>query len=555
MTLNRTSSNEELPKFTFSEIKDCKRIEVTENKNVIGNVAATNLDCCSTLSKFTSRLKEFLGLNVRVQMQCGEKTVHLSMNVNSLAKNSGLTSFNERRFLKKILISSKFANNCFKRMALKSSHAELLQSTTKDIKEGEALDRLEAATDQNVCIDESLLSTKNVYVCSHTDPSTKKIHKLSINIIKRIGCGAANNVYLGWDKQNKKFVAIRKSHRNQPQETEKNINNSREFYQQLQEQGEEDMKLIEEPGLFVEENEVPEDYFTSDSGVSSIINLAIGSLEKKKDSFYQKPKQLVDPLLRGLRKFIRAGIGMGDVKEENINIYKTPEGKLIPKFSDLDGSLSVKLHTNKLITVYKLAREAIPDQKRFNQLTKAAITEEVSTNSLNMTLKEKEAFQSLIEIGVTLTEVSTTDDRTLGYAKDRKLFVENSRQILYEALKLSTEENYEETISTCVENLVSKTQDLDIKGTARSIIGTVLNLSKNDEEMEKTLTKILSNAKKEDDEDKILITNALNKNQERLPKEDRLPEGTIELLADMLSGQVSSNKEGLARINALIDQM
>jgi hypothetical protein len=485
-------------------------------------------------------------------MQCGKETVHLSMNVNSLAKKSGLTSFNERRFLKNSLISSNFANNCFKRMALKSSHSELLQSTTKDIKEGEALDRLENAVDQGLHVDERLFSTKNIYVCSHTDSSTKKINKLSINVIKRLGKGAANSVHLGWDKQNKKFIALRKSHGFQDLNFKETVEKSRVFYQQLQGQGKEDMELIEKPALFVEDIESDEDYFVSASAVSSMIDLATGSLDQKKDSFCQNPKQLVNPLLRGLRKFIRAGIGMGDVKEENINIHKTPEGKLIPKFSDLDESLSIKLHTNKLTGAYKLARESIPDQKRFNYLAKAAINGESNTHSLNITPEEIKAYNNLRELGSVLTEVSTTNDNTLGYDENRKQFIKESRESLYNALEQSTEKNYEDTLGVCVENLVSRLQQLDIKGTATSIIGTILNLSKDDEKIRPSLVRILANS---NSEDKAFITNALNDSQKLLSKEDRLPEGSVELLVDMLSGQVLPNEEGLARMDALINKM
>jgi hypothetical protein len=586
------------------------RINVKGKDDNILNISAINMSICGKFHKLKAHIKEATGFNVRAQMQSEKGVVEVSVSVNSLSKKLGLTSFSEQHFIKKALKVQNRINQLSliasdKDTSINSSDTEesLLSSESsqssvnseattihlvkeyKDLLDTndleESLDRLEAAKNQGIDLKEDLfkptvdpfvpegrvekssLKSKNIHIFKRTD-SSNKIYKASIAIIKKLGSGGDNTVYLGWNKTDKRFIAIRSPHEDATT-FENDIQKSRLIYQQIASHNTEDMELIEIPDSFLSEDinvfiETPKGpventksiAYTTGYGINAFANrelAVLGDLKKAKESFSQKPKKLVAPLLKGLTMFIKAKIAIGDVKLENINVYRDPQGNALPKFSDLDGSLSTSFSVKPLVEAWKSLKTV--EEPRQTELIKSVM----NRTPISLTSgKERELYENLVKACKGVTKITTTQGFTMGSPNSLlNFFKENSNNLLDIFLN-SSEDNYEENFTHYIENLVPKVQLLDIKATAVSIIKTLIDIDDTSYEIEDALCALLDEGENSP-EAKDLVKEGINSKNNNLPPEDKLSEDSINLIMDMLCGQVLPDKGGLNRIQTLINQI
>jgi hypothetical protein len=512
-------------------------ISVSDTKKIY-NVAATSIKTGQQLNR-VGRFKELLGLNVTTQMASSGNTVRVSVNVNSLAKNLGLTSFNERRFLKKILQQSGSVQKTIQLITL--ANRKGLTKYGLEGKGKETASRLIAAENQGLEVtSENLSPQEEIRNLSLKNSSTGKSHKVAMQIIKKMGSGGFNQVDLAWNPKERKFYAVRSPKEINPKNSmrfRRDTTTNTAMYEVLKKYGnEQEMQLIETPDLLDEDEAV------------SVRELAGGDLRDNLTAFQKTPKSLVGPLLRQLTFFIKSGIGMGDVKPANINLYKNDKGELVPKFSDIDGGVCLEIATENLSSSW---------QALLNDHLKGKSQEEIKefllecgrgnffpvSDSKELSNEKGEKFR---EAFLNVTKLSTTSSMVLRGENLRDAFLHTNANIIARSLLSSARPMGKlAEVGEGVKMVVQRIQYLDAACAAISIVRALLgnvDAVKLDDHIRNILDKDSNSSQGSFDEIKV----TLNSFDKKLSKEDRIGSEGINVLMDMLKGKVDLDKSILS---------
>jgi hypothetical protein len=513
-----------------------------------------------------------------------------------------------------------------------------LDVNIEDIELNDLVEMLQSANKQGLNLSgrACLLGSKSEF----TYEGTEKTQTASIRTIKILGAGTSNTVYLGWEKLKDKFIAIRKGVSESASggkvvlsesKFRKNTEKTKLVYEQLIAHNESNRDLLETPDALAWEG----------NDLTSIRELAQGKdLEKSRKVFSKTPKKLINPLFKELRMFQRAGIGMGDVKPANINVYRNEQGEAVPKFSDLDGSVSVEESTKAITQALASVKDKLQGKSDKELRTIIKYVAHRGANSGERG-ELKDAYNNLRDVCRDLVSISVSPGYTFGSMDKARAFMFEILDELADGISSVQGDNDEEGVRSCVEKVVQKIQLLDIKATSVSCIETILGKVP---ELKESVYGVLKGEKIGGDQvamqaskganpfatprkanpfaspsskapdsqlsppliatpnpftskapkkpnpfatpnsqnqspptegqggdarrraptppeeketlamSKNKIRKALDANQVALPQEDRLPDGGVELLMDMLSGDILPNEVGFQRIDSMIQQ-
>jgi hypothetical protein len=449
-----------------------------------------------------------------VQTKGKETTPPALINIIKLAKSFGISPYTENEPLRKMAASPKLL-----------SHLEYLA-------EKESFERSMAACLQEVCIDDTTIFGGEEKVLTSIDGT----NKVAVKILGLLGQGRYNKVNLAWNISERKFIAIRSEineKNSNRQEFIDSANKVRSFYEQVKSKiTAQELELIENTDSLVKEE-------TGDR-VFSLRELAShGDLTHNEDTFKKAPKELISLLLQQLILYIKSNIAMGDVKPSNINIHKDTQGKITPKYSDIDGGLCADLSTQKLLQAWSILKKEVEgtDYDLDSILKDAAYGCKKSFPNNECLLEAYSNFKKECE---SLTNFSRTLKYTFNKSESKwKEFSLKNQKLIIEAFS-STETNTPKTVEKYVLTIVQRVQQLDIKATGIVIIMNLLG----EESFEKYK---LGNIPQHQDVISQLRSD-LKHQQNRLSRKDRLSKATIQFIIDMTFGRISSSEEDIEKM-------
>ncbi|MBT7896378.1 MAG: hypothetical protein HN564_05220 [Flavobacteriales bacterium] len=495
------------------------------------------------------KTKEFVGVNKRVNVQLDGKICPVSINISKVAKRNGIKIQGNESFVKEILSFSKSADKTFDQI-IRAEKKNVLKKMAKDpfllryptiLGEEETFDKAESAHSQGVEFNRSLIVGGNYRFVQNLDGSTNKTSSIALRIIRELGHGGFNRVELAWDSSTRKFVAVRTGIKQKLPDQQKFVSNtrkSRAFYEQLKKNAsEEELELVEKPDVLVRD--------MSGETISSLRELAVdGNLYDNQMLFADKPKKLVFPLLKQLSLYVRSGIGMGDVKLDNINIHRNAEGERIPKYSDIDGGICSEHSSEELLQAWEsLSKSVEGSEYDLNEIIANAVTQHNVNFGKNKSLQK--SYDSFKLKSKKVAYFSTTPDYTFGGSVDaaKTFFFKNQRSLIM-AFTQESPKGHKDAVRECIKGITSRAQNIDIKATG---ICFVMGLLGNNALPRYSLGSIGSNP---DMENKV--KRSLTGLQALRPSEDKLSETHIQLIIDMACGRVSSDSADMARIQKAV---
>jgi hypothetical protein len=570
--------------------------EKSESSQLVGDNSfkvsetAKNIFTCVAKNKSSEGVKEFFGKNVKIKMECKGETLSVSVNVNKLARKYGIATLSGRKLVKNVLKYSECAEKTFQRMEQGSllkkvaNNPEILNgSGVLDALDGdESFERLIAAYDQGIKIDACVLKGGNLRTLTN---AANNINTVSLKTLKILGKGSRNRVDLAWippssNSLGGRFVALRMTVRGDVREQttfKQYTNKGRAIYEQLEVNlSKQELDLVEGADeLFVDN---PGKEGEQAYAVRALATDGDLSLSENQDMFRSKPKTLVGPLLKQLLLYKKSGIGMGDVKPANINIHRNAEGRVIPKFSDVDGGMSVKSSSKSLFN----AREALknetakagldfvfvlcvfnngmdinrPDTEFKRQYSEWNPESQKVYDDLKRTFNDKnsdfkEVYNDLKREFSDAISLMSTDKYTFGATSiDSGEFGAITREDILYSLNEDREVFSESKVEKSVSRVVNRIQKLDIKSTGVTFVESLLGAKSY---KKYGVDRLLQEKGSPGDEKELL--KALNEQQKSLPEEDRLPEGSTQLIVDMVCSKVSSDEPGSARIQEIIEKI
>jgi hypothetical protein len=458
---------------------------------------------------------------IPAQIKDKEATPPALINIIKLAKSFGISPYTENESLRKMATSPK------------------LLSTPEYLAEKESFERSMAACLQGVCIDDTTIFRGEEKVLTSIDGT----NKVAVKILGLLGQGRYNKVNLAWNISERKFIAIRSEINEKNgyrQEFIDSANKVRSFYEQLKSKvTAQELELIENTDSLVKEE-------TGDL-VFTLRDLAVhGDLTHNEDTFKKAPKELISPLLQQLILYIKSNIAMGDVKPSNINIHKGAQGKITPKYSDIDGGLCAELSTQKLLQSWSILKKEVEGTDYdLDSILKAAAYGCKKSFPNNECLLE--AYSNFKKECKSLTNFSRTLKYTFNKSESKwKKFSLENQKLIIEAF-LSTETNTPKAAKECTLKIVQRVQQLDIKATGIVIIMNLLG----EESFEKYK---LGNIPQHQDVISQLRSD-LKHQQNRLSRKDRLSKATIQFIIDMTFGRISSSEEDITAIQKALSKI
>jgi hypothetical protein len=505
-------------------------------------------------------LSELFGLNIRVTVQREGRTTPISVSVNSLAKKCGIVTYKEKHFLKIALKCSESADKTFQQimqakqeniLEKMASNPQLLDNPEFLVSE-ESFERSMAACRQGVFISKEHIFGGEGKVLTSLDGT----NKVALKVLNTIGTGGYNRVKLAWNISERKFVAIRTAltqgisgaYEKDLERSIRDTNKAISFYKHLKKIALlEELELLEDPGSLFKEDSEESKLETSPRKFRNIAKervvlrelAADGDLSKNQYLYKKRPKNLVLPLLKQLVLCVRGGVGMGDVKPRNINIHRNVQEEFIPKFSDIDGGICVDLSTKSLSQSWMLLKQKLEGSKYYLEtVISNAINNKAMLFSGNKILQN--VYRNFKQECENVVKFSTTVGFTFGGSGgSREAFFEESRDSLFNVLSQEIDGDCKPAIKKCVQGIVSRVQNIDIKATGLAIVMTLLNKEK---------AFIVNKPSQE-------LIRELKKKQRNLSLKKRLSDSSIELIIGMLAGKVASDEVGMLRVQRVIEEM
>jgi hypothetical protein len=184
---------------------------------------------------------------------------------------------------------------------------------------------------------------------------------------------------------------------------------------------------------------------------------------------------------------------MGDVKPQNVNIYRNAQGNLVPKYSDIGGGICLDISSRYLFQSWiKLIKEIRKTSYNLESIVENA-TENVPLEFKGKIALQK-AYNNLKNECKRLVDFDTTPLYTFDNCSSRTIsFIEKIKDKLSKALLQTKEGGPDYYITRCVSLIVDDIQKLDIKTTGTILVMNLLGNSIIDDEIFKSAGEVSSN--------------------------------------------------------------
>lgn len=423
-----------------------------------------------------------------------------------------------------------------------------------------------------------------------------------------IGQGSINKVNLVWDRSRSTFFAMRTADDVSYEKIRKGIEIVEEIRGRcLFNDG------IAKPGelIVLEKNR--------DVGVqsyyASLEELAIHrDLAQQFSLFRDHPRELMIQLIEQFVELQKSRVALIDIKPANMNVYEM-NGKHVVKFSDLDGAKTAHSIKRDLHQAWQKWVEFHGDNPDTLKDALKNLTEH-GNPSLVLDFSEEGNVYRLFRksiIDITSTYISpgySTGSREYG----QKMLFENTKYVFAKLSEIdTTQQSFDDVLTEIADGLVNRFQKLDCHCIGSSLLEVLVDLSEEEKRLRYKLLKdaflkesILKYGKMTEpvagvnslissepisdsistrgenpysrnyrkgkrspsvlkestpivqssaEEALITLKEKIDEYLIKLPDNAKLPVQTSEILLDLISGNLSNNEEGLARLTAFIDEM
>jgi hypothetical protein len=340
---------------------------------------------------------------------------------------------------------------------------------------------------------------------------------MAVKFIKVLGKGTSNTVHLAWDIKSKKFIAIRKGNaevKTKVGDTAQKTEKVASIFRQLIECSGQDRDLLEQADILAEDEK--------SSSPVTIRELAVeGDLTKASGLFARKPKQLLGYLLKQIKISKKAKIGIGDLKPDNVNVYRNSKGEAIPKFSDLEGSVSAQDSSKSISKALTSIKRKVSSGEDLTKIIKGAINVKYrNEGDVDKLLEDHgvtlESFKELKQAFHEVLRVQVSPGYTFGNEDNHSAFNQELESHLIKNIENFTQPNHEGAVTNFVEWAVDRIQQIDAKAMSVTFIEGFLG-DKTEVIREDLYSLLQGNTQRTE----MIDTTVLQTNESKSPQQDR----------------------------------
>lgn len=454
-------------------------------------------------------------------------------------------------FIKKVLKGARSAEIALRELEFayeqKTLHKMLQSKELLDLpeifSEEELFIKTSNALHQGITPGFFLISNKEATATEYYTNAQGEPSKRDYEFLKPLEKGAKHTIHLAWDKDGKKFTAIRTYTQDNPKryayllKKEERIQKKLTYIhaKAIQNLKKEYIELFEKPGHLLS-------LATTLAPPCSLRDLAAkGDLRKNRAFFQQHPKMLIEPILKQLAVYLKSDVALGDVKPANINIYQKSDNTFLPRYIDLDGSLQLDFGLENILNAWDKLKIALASKEKLQialdyvfDFKKRGAKPYFSQDVLELCENLKQAIVKSVDIETTYYfTFDDNEEKYLQFSYENMAFLKQKLIELFEAYPHINPQNEKALLRQALSQVIKRVQLLDIQSTGYLLAETLL--SSNDSLFTPALAK--EYARKSDSPNFLL--QELIASQNSLDDSKKLDFNTLVLIVEMINGTVT----------------